>query len=170
MLCEECRKRQATVHISQVMNGDKTEKNLCEQCAKSLGGLDLMGMVSGSFDINNMVAAIMNMEQAGATPKTRAASCPTCGMDYRRFAETGRLGCADCYHTFSRQLAPLLKRIHGNPVHQGKLPHRGARAVSQQRAVGRLKSELKSAVEQEQFERAAELRDHIKKLEQEQGM
>lgn len=167
MLCEECRERPATVHVTQVTNGDRTEKNLCEICARAMGELEIMGMGPGSFNINSLLAGLMNLEQAAPTPKARGLACPTCGSDYRRFAEGGRLGCADCYQTFNRQIAPLLKRIHGNPVHQGKLPSRGAQAMSRKRQLLQLRNELKLMVDQEQFERAAELRDKIKELETE---
>ncbi|MBS3937656.1 MAG: UvrB/UvrC motif-containing protein [Peptococcaceae bacterium] len=168
MLCEECRKHQANVHVTQVLNGERTEKNLCEHCAQAMGELDLAGLGSGSFNINNLLAGIMSMEQGSLPLKSRGMACATCGMDYRRFAEGGRLGCADCYQTFSRQLEPLLKRIHGTPTHQGKLPSRGALSVNRKRHLSRLKGELKAAVEQEHFERAAELRDQIKRVEQEE--
>ncbi|MBS3873756.1 MAG: UvrB/UvrC motif-containing protein [Firmicutes bacterium] len=167
MLCEECRERPATVHVTQVTNGDRSEKNLCEVCARAMGELDLMGVGPGSFSINNLLAGLMSLEQAAPTPKSRGMVCPTCGSDYRRFAEGGRFGCADCYQTFSRQIAPLLKRIHGNPVHQGKLPSRGAQAMVRKRQLHQLRDELKLMVDQEHFERAAELRDKIKKLEAE---
>jgi len=167
MLCEECRERPATVHVTQVTNGDRTEKNLCETCARASGELEIWGVGPVSFNINSLLAGLMSLEQAAPTPKSRGAACPTCGSDYRRFAEGGRLGCADCYQTFNRHIAPLLKRIHGNPVHQGKLPSRGAQAMSRKRQLLELRAEIKLMVDQEQFERAAELRDRIKELEAE---
>jgi protein arginine kinase activator len=113
--------------------------------------------------------------------KIGPVQCPNCGMHYSTFRETGRLGCADCYNAFGSKLRPLLRRIHGSTRHVGKLPahdgavvthvgklpaHDGA-VVTPQRQVQRLHDELLRAVEREEFERAAEIRDQIKTLEKE---
>src|SRR5262249_27897604 len=91
--------------------------------------------------------------------------CSNCGMHYSTFKETGRLGCAECYSSFAIKLRPLLRRIHGSTRHVGKLPAREGDHVSPARQVQRLHDELQRAVEREEFERAAEIRDRIKKAE-----
>ncbi len=108
----------------------------------------------------------MNMEPSLTGNKVRKETkCPSCGSDYTRFAEGGRLGCAECYKTFARHITPLLKRIHGNPSHQGKVPSKGAGEIRRRRQLAQLRSELKAAVESEQYEKAVELRDEIRSLE-----
>jgi len=91
--------------------------------------------------------------------------CPKCGLVYSNFKETGRLGCSECYPTFRSQLRPLLRRVHGSTKHVGKAPVRDAARVALRREVQRLHEELQKAVEREDFESAADLRDRIKKME-----
>ena len=94
-----------------------------------------------------------------------AVQCPRCGLLYSAFRETGRLGCADCYSAFQFQLRPLLRRIHGDTRHRGKVPAHDGEGASRSRQVQRLYDELQRAVDREEFERAAEVRDEIKRLE-----
>src|SRR4029077_10612076 len=91
--------------------------------------------------------------------------CPRCGLLYSSFKETGRLGCSECYQAFQFQLRPLLRRIHGDTRHKGRVPARDGEGVSLSRQMQRLYDELQRAVDGEEFERAAELRDEIKQLE-----
>ena len=165
MLCEECKAKQATVHFTQVINGEKTEMHLCESCAKSRGDIDILGFTGTGFNINSLLAGLMNLEHAPTPAKLKAEACPTCGADYNRFTQSGRLGCADCYKTFAKQLSPLLKRIHGTTAHHGKVPSKGAKEISRKRRLNSLKQELRTAVDNELYEKAAELRDLIRKLD-----
>jgi len=93
--------------------------------------------------------------------------CPRCGMQYSSFKETGRLGCSECYSAFQFQLRPLLRRIHGDTRHRGKAPTRGGSGATLTRQIQRLHDELQRAVEREDFEAAAGIRDEIRKLESE---
>jgi protein arginine kinase activator len=93
--------------------------------------------------------------------------CPRCGLLYSSFKETGRLGCSECYSAFQFQLRPLLRRIHGDTRHRGKAPARGAGVVTSTRQIQRLHDDLQRAVEREDFEKAASLRDEIRRLEAE---
>ncbi|KAF0193771.1 MAG: protein YacH [Bacillota bacterium] len=165
MLCEECKAQQATVHYTQVVNGEKTEMHLCEDCAKARSDIDILGFPGTGFNINSLLAGLMNFEHGPTPAKLRAEACSTCGADYNRFTQSGRLGCADCYKTFAKQISPLLKRIHGTTAHHGKVPSKGAKEISRKRRLTNLKLEQRAAVESEQYEKAAELRDQIRKLE-----
>ena len=110
-----------------------------------------------------MVDGMTNTEEE----RVGHVQCPRCGLLYSAFKETGRLGCAECYAAFQFQLRPLLRRIHGDTRHKGKSPTRDSEGVSRSRQMQRMYDELQRAVEREEFERAAELRDEIKKLERE---
>jgi protein arginine kinase activator len=90
-------------------------------------------------------------------------------MHYSAFKETGRLGCADCYVAFQSKLRPLLRRIHGSTRHVGKHPVHAEATPSPARALSRLYDDLQRAVEREDFESAAEIRDRIKGLEKQQA-
>ncbi len=93
--------------------------------------------------------------------------CPRCGMLFSAFKETGRLGCAECYSAFQFQLRPLLRRIHGDTRHRGKVPARDGEGASRFRQIHRLHDELQRAIEREEFEHAAGIRDEIQRLEAE---
>ena len=162
MLCQNCGERPATVHVTRVVNGEKTESHLCEVCAGSMSELGLMS--ASPFSIHNLLGSLMHSGHETVTPPRTV--CPTCGMTYAEFARTSLLGCTDCYAAFQPQLDPLLRRIQGSVEHVGKTPHRTGAAANPRRELERLRQELQHAIEEEAFERAAELRDRIKELEQ----
>lgn len=167
--CQSCGVRPATLHYTQVINGERTELHICDVCAGERGDLGFADFPGGGFNIHNILAGLMHGEATTHSAKTRHdLRCQTCGSDYRRFAEGGRLGCGQCYTTFTGQLTPLLKRIHGNCSHQGKVPSRGAKTIMAKRQIEALRKELRQAVEQERYELAAELRDKLRQLETEQ--
>ncbi len=168
MVCEQCKQRHATVHVSEVVNGEATEKNLCEECARHSGAMDFLSL-TGDVNISSLLAGFMNLEQAAAPSKYKGERCSSCGADYRRFATGGRLGCADCYQTFAQHLHPLLKRIHGTLQHTGKVPRQRSQELIRKRQLSQLRQEMKEAVDHEQYERAAQLRDRIRHLETEVG-
>ena len=99
-------------------------------------------------------------------PQGAERVCPNCGMSYRDFQQTGKIGCSVCYATFRRQLEPLLRRIHGSSTHSGKIPHRTGGTLTMKHTIESLRSSLKECVAQEEYEKAAELRDKIRQLEQ----
>jgi protein arginine kinase activator len=90
--------------------------------------------------------------------------CPTCGMQFSDFSKTGRLGCGNCYLTFRSQLNGLLRKIHGSTQHRGKVPFTPGDVMKPLREERKLQEELRKAVEEEDFEKAAKLRDRIKAL------
>ena len=157
MMCEQCGNNPATMHYTSIINGEKTEKHLCAQCAQEQN----MALAQ-TFDIGQLLVGFMT--DAAAQAK-RAPACPQCGMDLRAFQKGGLLGCMECYKTFQPQLEPLLTRVHGHVRHVGKLPVRAGVAMSTQREIDRLSDEIKKAVALEQFEKAAEFRDRIYELE-----
>lgn len=163
MLCQECKLREATVHFTKIINNYKTELHLCEECAGKQENL----MQIPSFSINDLLQGFMDVGLAqpvyAAPPAVR---CKNCGMDFERFKKIGRLGCQECYKYFSKELDPILRRIQGNIQHRGKVPAGAGTGLHRQQQIARLKEELQRAVELEAYERAAELRDKIKELEQ----
>jgi len=167
MLCQECGKRPASLHFTKIVNGEKTELHICESCARERGEL-VPGTPSG-FSIHNLLSGLLDLE-AGGAKAVQAVRCDTCGMTYSRFSKIGRFGCSDCYKQFADKLDPLLKRVHGNTAHVGKVPKRAGGKVKARREIDRLKQELQSRIEREDFESAARLRDRIRELEREMGV
>jgi protein arginine kinase activator len=112
-----------------------------------------------------MIAGMIDKMSTTDEERVGPVQCPTCGLHYSTFKQTGRLGCAECYVSFASKLRPLLRRIHGSTRHVGKLPAHEGETVNPARQMQRLHEELQRAVEREEFERAAELRDEIQTLE-----
>ena len=162
MLCDICGKRQATVHLTEIINDQMTKLHLCEECAKEKGA-----EMEEHFGLANLLAGLADLGQPLETAKEKKLKCPSCGMTYDDFKKSGKLGCGRCYETFKAYLVPLLKRIHGSDAHiGGKAPRKRGKA-SKARKVNMegLKKRLQRAVELEEFEEAAQLRDEIKKSE-----
>lgn len=158
MLCEKCKKNQATTHISSTVNGVHVEKNLCAACAAEEGFSELGG---GLF---SMLSSMFG-EGASNPGAGSGVRCSLCGKSFADIAESGRLGCANCYKTFAGQLAPSLQRIHGTVKHVGKRSKYRKQPDTKAAQLEKLKAALQTAVAEEAFEKAAELRDEIRQLE-----
>lgn len=168
MLCENCQQRPATVHQAVISNGNKTESHLCEVCAREKGHLHMPNFSLPNFGIDQLLAGLLGMEGSGPAlqvPTRAEPRCPACGMTYSQFAESGRLGCGECYEHLEKQLTPLIRRIHTTTTHTGKVPKRTGGLVRLKKELLQAKEELNRAVANEQFEQAAQVRDRIKSLE-----
>ena len=167
MQCQECQKRPATFHLTKVVNNEKTELHLCEQCAREKG--ELQFGIEPDFSIHQLLAGLLNYGgTAGsepAVPADRPVTCSVCGSTYEEFTRSGRLGCSHCYEEFESQLEPVIRRVHGASSHTGKAPQRTAKAIQVKREIAGLRNQLQAAVAREDFERAAQLRDRIKAME-----
>lgn len=169
MLCQECRKRPATVHITRIVNGRKAEMDFCEQCAREKGEFEMFA--EPQFPIQSFLAAILG-QVSQAQPSTRTTAlpkCENCGLTYQEFARAGRFGCSRCYEHFGERLEPVLRRIHGSSQHAGKIPTRSSGAIKRRKDLRDLRETLIRAVSAEDFERAAKLRDEIRNLEKDLG-
>lgn len=162
MLCDECGQRKATVHLTQIVNGKKTERHLCAHCAQRH---EHEFFFEPQFSIHNLLAGLLEGWQppAGTVQDLR---CSRCGLRYREFARTGLLGCSHCYREFRHQLEPVLRRIQGQVRHSGKVPSRAGAQVQLGRQLEQLRARLREAVAREEYEEAARLRDQIRALEQ----
>ncbi len=158
MLCERCQERTATVHVTRIINGQKTELSLCQECAREI-------QPQFDFSIPKFLAGLLDSElEFKAPPATEQCHC--CGLTYEHFHQTGRLGCPECYDRLAPRLDPLIKRIQGSNRHRGKVPRRAGGNLRVQREIETLRSQLQQLVHQEEFEKAAQVRDHIRELEE----
>lgn len=168
MLCQECGQRQATLHFTKIVNGEKMEIHLCETCAKEKGEV-LPGM-HNTFSIHNLLSGLLNFDTSGGTigaPYTQSLRCNHCGLTYAQFSRSGRFGCANCYSTFGERLEPLFRKVHGgNAIHYGKIPKRTGGLIQLRRQLQELKFRLQQSIQREEFELAAQLRDQIRDLEE----
>ncbi len=168
MLCDDCRRNEACIHITQISAEGKVDKHLCEECAARYGEFAAQSD-AGDFSVHDFLKGLFRkapqetQEAAARTGGGRA--CPNCGMTYRDFAQTGKIGCSVCYATFRAQLAPLLTRVHGSSAHSGKIPRRSGGALVTRHEIALLKEKLAAAVQGEAYEEAAAYRDQIRALE-----
>ena len=164
MQCELCKQTQATVHLTEIVNDQMSELHLCEACANQKGA-----QVESHFGLADLLSGLAEFSKTQEPEEVTAKACPTCGMSYDDFRKVGRLGCADCYQTFKRGLGGLLKRIHGSPIHVGKSPMRLLKPSKMAKSeLLELKRRLERAIEGEEFEEAAKLRDQIRRAEQQE--
>lgn len=173
MLCNICNKNQATVHLTEIVDEQMSELHLCDECARKKS----MEMEQ-QFGLSDLLAGLVDYgKQIGSVEKGPiVAQCSHCGFAFEDFGKIGRLGCSECYASFVKNLGPLLKRIHGSNQHVGKSPL-GFRApvikkaksvvvpVFASASLNELKDNLQKAIESEEFEEAARLRDLIKGME-----
>ncbi len=161
MMCEKCGKNLATTHIKTVINGAVNEKNLCAFCAAKEGYSSF-----GGHSLSNMLAQMLY--DAGTEKNLANGRCKCCGASFSDIAESGKVGCSECYETFKEELLPTLNRLHGKVKHVGRAPSfNKGEEDSLDKRISKLKDELSAAVKSEEFEKAAQLRDEIKLLEKE---
>ena len=157
MICDVCKHNQATVFLTQIVDGKMQKVNLCEGCSKEKGVTDPTGFALADLLLGLGAAQAM---EGGAS----AQKCPVCGFSQQDFKKTGRLGCASCYETFADGLAGLLKGMHKGTRHVGKVPARLRRNIEREQEMKNLHRDLRRAVAEENYEGAARLRDQIKDL------
>lgn len=168
MLCQICKKRPVAISYTQVINQKKTQLSICVKCAEEKG---ITNPLAGLPEVFSKIVANILGEQALEEIEERSERkggrrCPGCNISLDAFEKTGLLGCDQCYETFAKELAILLRRIHGSSKHIGSRP-RPRRVVSAERDLVKLRKELAEAIGKEKFERAAELRDLIRDAERE---
>ncbi|MCA1032731.1 UvrB/UvrC motif-containing protein [Bacillus timonensis] len=171
MICSECKERPATLHFTKILNGEKTEIHICEHCAQEKGEM-FMFPSSAGFSLSNLLAGLLNVEpMKGKSTENpfsnkEVVQCERCKMTFQQFAKVGRFGCSNCYKTFSNQLNPVLKRLHsGNTTHSGKIPKRIGGNIHLRKQIKLLKQNLKELISEEEFEKAAKIRDQIRSIE-----
>lgn len=172
MLCDKCHQNPANVHFTQIINGQKTEMNLCASCA---------AQENLSIPFTPFPHSLFSEVQKN--PQAPQVSCPGCHLTWQEFHQTGRLGCAQCADAFAALLAPSLRQIHGAGAHTGKAPayvnnvknvknaenaeenQRTQNVPEEKTQAETLKQALAEAVKAENYEQAAVIRDQIKALE-----
>jgi protein arginine kinase activator len=159
MLCCVCKEKPATVHLTQIA-GEKVQKvDLCEDCAKQKGVNDPAGF--SLADLLLGLGASQEIEQATGGAQVK---CPQCGFSQADFKKSGRLGCSACYTTFAEGLEGLLKSMHKGTRHIGKVPEALRKSRDLSDHLKSLQKRLAKAIEEENFEQAALLRDEIKQV------
>jgi len=161
-LCQRCKKAQATVHLLDIVppNGEKRERHLCERCAAEEG---LTAHKPES--VTNILEGLI--KHSSGMAEGTDAQCPNCGITFREFRSHGVLGCPNDYHVFEKHLSPLIERAHDGATHHvGKSPSRLETSEPSSRVkAAKLRRSLKQALDVEDYELAARLRDELQELE-----
>ncbi len=156
MKCDQC-ENSASVHLTQVLNGKMQKLHLCEACAQKMG----VGQGS-SFSMSDLLLGkgVGEPLSGGQIAKT----CPECGWTLRKVKKVGRLGCPGCYRAFEEELETLLKSIHRETRHRGRRPQHLEQKMNLRDQVETLEAGIASAIEAEEYEKAAAFRDELKQL------
>ena len=162
MICQKCKLKNATSHFHSYINGVVNDVYLCSDCAEKFH--------NEGFNDKNLYGILSSFFETGVLGKTDTKKCECCGITLEKIAKTGRVGCGNCYKVFEKELEPTLLRLHGRTTHVGKTPDDilGESVIPKKdndSKILELKEKLKSAIEKEEYEAAAEIRDEIKRME-----
>lgn len=164
MKCECCKEAEATIHLTQVIDGEVKKLNLCQECAQK-NGIDLNSPIS----ITDVLLGLGN-QQGGGHPKTDPSefdlSCSRCQMTRAEFKKRARLGCPECYKAFMGELSAITQAMHHSRQHVGKIPARQGNEARITAQVAALQKDIETAIAKEEYEVAASLRDKIRALKE----
>ena len=172
MLCNKCGKKEASYYLEKNINGKVTKLALCPDCARESGEFKF-----DPFGGMNLLGGLFGFPSISQIPPRDVKRCTLCASTFEEIMKNGKVGCAECYKVFSDELEPTIRRIHGNHRHIGRRPLKFTEAErksknedtsqnnNEQNEIETLKRELGAAVKDENYERAAQLRDKIKELE-----
>lgn len=181
MLCDNCKENKATVEYTEIINGEKRQMHLCEECSHKLGisNLNFNMPINFSSFFGGLLNDEYNSQEFMPLFQTvKELKCDNCNMTYEEFTKDGKFGCEECYNTFSNKIDSLLKRLHGSNKYVGRkalntsAKHDISEEVVQEKKsnknetkLEKLQKDLKKAIEEERYEDAAKLRDEIKKVQ-----
>jgi protein arginine kinase activator len=164
MQCQICNKNEATIHLTEISAGERTEMHLCENCAAEQNIT-----VKSHIPINELLSGLLSVQPTDeeiAGPSLEHLSCPNCGFTLAQFRKDGVLGCPYDYEVFESALRPLIEKAHdGRTAHCGKIPSTTPVDAKRQMEIMNLRRQLDNAVRGEDYELAAELRDKINQTE-----
>ncbi len=174
MLCEKCKKRTATVFYNENINGKTRAFSLCGECASKLrekGEIQDITSMTGSFADpfsalhDNLFGGFFGIPSQITSSVQK--KCPACNSTYGEISKSGKVGCPECYRVFREELAGLLASVHGTTSHVGSVPSRHRAKKERDQRLQAMKFELQDAIQKEDYEKAAALRDEIRKLQTE---
>lgn len=194
MLCERCKIREANIKYTEIINGVKTEHNLCSHCAKAMDFGQYAAILDGEFPLGKLLSGLLGIEDdEEETDERSKVVCPTCGTSFDDFVENSRFGCPDCYGVFDLLISDKMKQLQGSGNHKGKHPrfqsafekehsggngmaeasaiqdHGSTRSAAANKQIRNLEALLRDAVKKEEYELAAQCRDQIRELKKEEG-
>jgi protein arginine kinase activator len=161
MLCEKCQKKQATVHLSHLVNNNVVQEfHLCQDCASQVTPIG----TKGAPLLPELLTSLMEPIIGKLIKEMGSIKCQNCGMTYLDFKSTGRFGCAEDYDIFKDGISQLIEKIHGTAQHKGKIPSHISKTTIKESELRILQRDLERLVKEEKFEEAAQVRDKIKEF------
>lgn len=164
MQCQICNKNEATIHLTEIVDGDRNEMHLCEECAMEQGVA-----VQSQMPLNELLSSLLSVQPSDAElfgASEKADSCPHCGFTLEQFRKEAVLGCPHDYEIFEKSLSQLIGKAHdGKTTHCGKIPSKVPEDRKQEMELLKMRQQLDDAVRTEDYELAAKLRDEINKIE-----
>ena len=161
MKCEICGLKDAVIHIRQIQKDLVHELHICEECAQDKG---LVREEESELPIANLLSGLLEGRDLTGAGEVKE-SCPTCGMKASDFRKQGKLGCAECFSAFDKDVKAIVSQMAARPHHAGRLPRSFAQQAGASVANDRLREELREAVEREDYEEAARLRDRMREMD-----
>ncbi len=168
MLCEKCKKNEAKINLVKIVNGEKQEIWLCEDCAKNISEIPFLSTLSKEIDfpfqgfLTGVISNISNVSE-NKLQKKENLICPNCGTSEHELKKTGKVGCSMCYHIFASDINKTLNNKKSEYV--GKIPKKNRTEIIQKKKLKNLKENLQKLILNEEYEEAAIVRDSIKQLE-----
>lgn len=177
MLCDKCKKNEAKIYYTEIIQGEKKEQHLCEECATEFTSFHFgKSLMNQDMNLGNLLSTILGSNiytKGNNEPVEKELHCSTCGMTQGEFLKVGRFGCEHCYDIFYKILDKSIKNIQGSELHTGKKP-KGFQTATEKLVMElsetqRLSLLLQDAVEKEEYEEAARIRDRIRELKSEEA-
>lgn len=175
MLCDKCKKNEAKIFYTEIINGEKTEQHLCEECATEFTSIQLgASMLNPEVTLGSLLSTILGNHTNIAKDKSQEEKiiCDKCGLTYSEFLKLGRFGCDKCCENFETVLEHSIRSIQGSDTHTGKKPKnfesKTEKIVKEMTEIDKLTIRLQEAIEKEEFEEAVKLRDRIRELKKEE--
>src|SRR5512140_1724386 len=154
MQCQICKQNTATIHLTEIVDGQRNESHLCESCAQKQGVA-----VKAQIPLNELLGSLLSAGETQTTALSKGQteqSCPHCGMTFEKFRQTSLLGCPYDYEIFNKQLKGIIEKSHGGHLeHHGKIPSRTPADEKRQLEMLKLRQELEAALQNEDYETAA---------------
>lgn len=179
MMCDRCKKNEASIYYTEIINGEKKEQHICEECAMEYSSFQMSSpFLDQEFTLGSLLSTILgnysNLSNSvhGTENSEGELRCDGCGMKYSEFLKLGRFGCHKCYDTFGKVLEKSLRNIQGADTHIGKKPigfeTKTEKLVKELPELDKLAIRLQDAIEKEEFEEAAKIRDRIRQIKKEE--
>lgn len=160
-MCEVCNTNRANIHITEIVNNAKNEVHLCEECASQKG---IMQKVQ--YSMQNLMVNAVEQKAGKAVKEMQSLRCSNCGLTFQQLRSKVRLGCSHDLEVFKEWMVPFLEKVHdGATSHVGKVPKTASQTAQRENTLLKLKAELEHAIKSEDYEKAAQVRDEIKKVE-----